>query len=184
MFVALSLSLSPLVAQVPQEAKSAQNFSKVFFRNTPAGRVPSFVCSGKEATPLEGSKIHINGFKLEILREAMTTNFTALSPECVIDVKEEYATSAGPLQGFNANTNFYIEGVGFLCTKSNSLLVISNQVQTRIVKAAMKGSLPFDTTARAEQQQGTSTNEVVKIFSIGSGFFINPISPFIPDTCA
>src|SRR5437588_492027 len=45
------------LAQVPQEARSAENFSKVFYRNTPAGRIPSFVCSGKEATPLDGSKI-------------------------------------------------------------------------------------------------------------------------------
>ena len=164
--LSFSLSLTLLVAQIPQEAKSAENFSKTFYRNTPTGRIPDIVCSGKEATPLEGGKLQIKGFKLEVLREALTTNFTALSPECMIDVKEEYATSAGPLQGFNANTNFYIEGVGFFCAKSNSVLVISNEVQTRIVKTAMKGALPLETAhARTEGPQATPTNEVLKIFS-------------------
>lgn len=162
----LSLSLSSLLAQVPQEAKSIEQFSKVFYRNTPQGRIPEAVCSGDEAIPLEGSKVQIKGFKLEILREALTTNFTAVSPECVIDVKEEYATSPGPMHGFNANTNFYIEGVGFLCTKSNSLLIISNKVETRIVKGAMKGALPFETPRTESQRpQPAPTNEVLKIFS-------------------
>lgn len=162
----LLLSLSIALAQVPQEAKSVQDFSKVFYRNTPQGRIPEAVCSGSEATPLEGSKIQIKNFKLEVLREATTTNFTALSPECVIDVKEDYATSPGPLQGFNANTNFYIEGVGFIATKTNSLLVISNQVQTRIVKAAMKGSLPLaNARTQTTPAQQTPTNEVLRIFS-------------------
>jgi len=160
----LSLSISLANAQVPQEAKSIQDFSKVLFRKTPQGQVAQAVCSGSEATPLGGSKLQIKGFRLDVLHEATTTNFTALAPDCVLDVKEDYATSAGPLQGFNANTNFYIEGVGFLCTKSNALLVISNKVETRIVKGAMKGALPLQ-SSHAESQHTKNTNDVLKIFS-------------------
>lgn len=144
-------------AQVPQEAKSVKDFRKIFYRNTPKGKIPEAICSGAEANPLTGSQVELKDFTLETLREQVT-QFTAKSPQCLIDVKEEYATSAGPLVGYNANTNFYIQGVGFLCTKSNSLLVISNQVETRIVKSAVRGQLAL----------GTQTNvsgQIVKIFS-------------------
>jgi lipopolysaccharide export system protein LptA len=135
-------------AQVPQEAKSVQNFEKIFYRNTPQGKVPEAICSGKEATPLDNGRVEIKDFELQTLRE-QKTEFIARSPECVINVKEEFASSAAPLRGYNANTNFYIEGIGFLCTKSNSLLVISNNVETRIVKAAIKGQTPLATDTNA-----------------------------------
>src|SRR4051812_45601068 len=130
----LLLVLTPfcLHAQVPQEAKSVKNFEHVFFRSTSHGKVPEAVCTGQEANPLGGGLIEIKGFELQTLRDGQTTQFIARAPQCVVDIKEEYASSPGPLQGFNANTNFYIEGVGFLCTKSNSSLVISNKVETRI----------------------------------------------------
>jgi lipopolysaccharide export system protein LptA len=145
-------------AQVPQEAKSIRGFRKVFYRTTAQAKIPEAVCTGAEANPLTGSQIQVKDFQLETLRDGQTTQFTAKSPECMIDVKEEYASSPGALQGFTANTNFYIQGVGFLCTKSNSLLVISNQVETRIEKSAMKGSLPLGAHSNAG-------GEIVKIFS-------------------
>ncbi|MGZ4961092.1 MAG: LptA/OstA family protein [Limisphaerales bacterium] len=144
-------------AQVPQEAKSIKNFRKIFYRNTPQGKVPEAICSGAEANPLTGSQLELKDFTLETLR-GQETQFIAKAPQCVIDVKEEYATSAGPVSGFTATTNFYIQGVGFLCTKSNSLLVISNQVETRIQKSVLKGPLPFGMKTNA-------SDEVVRIFS-------------------
>jgi lipopolysaccharide export system protein LptA len=144
-------------AQVPQEAKSVKDFRKIFYRNTPTGKVPEAICSGAEANPLTGSQVQLKDFTLETLRDQVT-QFIAKSPECVIDVKEEYASSAGPLRGFSATTNFYIQGVGFLCTKSNSLLVISNQVETRIEKAVLKGPGALGAKTNA-------SGEIVKIFS-------------------
>lgn len=153
-----------LHAQIPQEAKSVKGFRKIFYRNTPQGKVPEVICSGAEANPAEGGQLELKEFQLETLRDGKTTEFYAKSPRCMIDLKQEIATSTEMLQGWTATTNFYIQGIGFLCTKSNSLLVISNQVETRIVKSAMKGQMAFDTSARAERR-ALPTNEVVKIFS-------------------
>jgi len=153
----LALAISCLHAQVPQEAKSVKDFRKIFYRSTPAGKIPEAICSGAEANPLTGSKVELKDFTLETLR-GQTTEFIAKGPQCVIDVKEDYATSAGPMQGFTPTTNFYIQGVGFLCTKSNSQLIISSQVETHIQKSALKGSLPLGMNTNAN-------GETVKIFS-------------------
>ena len=129
---------------------SIKDFRKNFLSQHATGaKIPEAICSGAEANPLTGSQIELKDFTLEMLR-GKETQFFAKAPQCLMDVKEEYATSAGPMQGFTATTNFYIQGVGFLCTKTNSLLVISNQVEDahRKSRRSQRAKLPVRTNMK------------------------------------
>ena len=119
------------------------------------------IISGDEAKTLSGGEVQVHLFEMKTYRAGDTKEpqFIARAPECRVDTDSGVAHSEGHLEVFTPSTNFFIQGVGFLCTRSNSLLVISNQIETRIQKALLKSpSLATATNA-------SSTNEVLKIFS-------------------
>jgi hypothetical protein len=68
----------------------------------------------------------VNG-KLQMIAEA---------PECVYDRNSAVAHSPGALRIRSGDGQVRIEGKGFLWRQDDSMLTISNQVQTVIQKAA------------------------------------------------
>ena len=62
----------------------------------------------------------------------------AMAPQCRISLATKVASDPGPLQIFTPTTNLYISGRGFFCDQPGRLLIISNDVETSIVKALLK----------------------------------------------
>jgi lipopolysaccharide export system protein LptA len=129
------------VAQVPQGTR-LQHFSMITERDTPQGKKPDYVITGNSATNLV-----IDQFELKSFRDGdpKQIQFIAQAPQCKINQSITMASGAGPLQIFtpttNLTTNLFVQGVGFLFTQSNHLLIISNQVETRVVKSLLRSSI-------------------------------------------
>ena len=84
-----------------------------------------------------------------------------------MDVQSSAASDSGPLKIFTPTTNLFVQGVGFLFTQSNHFLIISNQVETRVVKSLLRSSLlaPAKTNAVAPGTKAVSPgSQVLKIF--------------------
>jgi hypothetical protein len=78
----------------------------------------------------------IGGVRLLTFREDGPTNLAASAPQCFFNFFSRDLFSDGPLTALAADNRFSIEGQGFLWRTTNSLLIISNQVYTRIQKPA------------------------------------------------
>jgi len=170
-FFSLLLCFAKVFAQMPKEAKLDKGFSVRFYRPTPTGKVLEAICSGSDAKPLSGSnEILVHQFEMKTFRESTgdKPQLIAQAPECRLDQKTRLAHSDGHLQVFTPTTNFFIEGQGFFCSYSNSFLVISNQVETRIDKAIFKS--PGLATGPANVP---ASGELLKIFADHFEFHYN-----------
>ena len=157
---------SSVRAQVP-EGTHLQHFSMLVERDTPQGKRPDFVITGNSGVNPNPQTALLNQFELKSFHngDPKQIQIIAHGPECLMNLVKNVASDKGPLQIFtpptNGSTNLYIQGVGFLFTQSNHFLIISNQVETRVVKSLLKSSLlaPSRTNAPA------GTNQFVEIFA-------------------
>ena len=131
-----SLALAGGRAQEIPMAGSATDFSSVEYYQAPHQQQIKSRMSGAEAQPLEGGLLLIKQLKLEAFEEDGKLQFVITAPECVYDPVKGLATSPGELHMHTGDGQLRIDGVGFLWRQSDSLLTISNQVQTVIEHAA------------------------------------------------
>ncbi len=149
-------------AQAQTGARLTGNFTTPFFRRTPGGvKIVEALFSGTNATQISGHVLLVKNFQLTTFRDTQgkDVQLMAQGPECYIDYNSQIGWDAGPVKMFTPTTNLYTQGVGFFCSQSNQLLIISNQVQTRVVKAMLKSPLIGGTNA------AEGPGQVVQIFA-------------------
>jgi lipopolysaccharide export system protein LptA len=124
--------------QVPSGVRVGKGFSVPYHEGT----VLKALFTGQDAKPLPGGKILVTQFGLKTFRDGDKDKVEMIveAPECVFDRNSYTASSAGTLRVSTPATNFVIVGEGFLCQQTNSLLLISNNVQTILRKGS--GRLP------------------------------------------
>ncbi|HUE36058.1 MAG TPA: hypothetical protein VMO20_01605 [Candidatus Acidoferrum sp.] len=117
----------------------ATDFSSVEYYQAPHQQQIKSRMSGAEAEPQEGGLLLIKQLKLEAFDENGKLQFVITAPECVYDPVKGVATSSGELHMRTGDEQLRIDGTGFLWRQSDSLLTISNQVQTVIEHASTIG---------------------------------------------
>jgi lipopolysaccharide export system protein LptA len=133
------------------------------YKDNPAGRVLDAIFTGWGAVPFPAGGVQVQQFKMIGVRDGQITNitFTAQAPECRIDYDRKIAGDPGPIQIYTPVTNLFVQGVGFFCADSNQLLLISNQVETRVVKSMFRSSPLFAGASNTPDDLA----QIVKIFS-------------------
>jgi hypothetical protein len=111
---------------------NATDFSSVEYYKAPHQQQIKSLMSGAEAEPLEGGLLRIRQLKLEEFDENGKLQYTVTAPECVYDPTKGVANSTGELHMQTGDEQVQLDGKGFLWRQTDSLLTISNQVQTVI----------------------------------------------------
>ena len=147
-----------LRAQTPQRV-SGTGFQAVYRE----GEKLKAILTGKSAKQITGSQVFVTDFRMKVLRNSDTNQveLIAEAPECLFDRATSVAASPGAMRAFTPTTNLYIQGVGFFCQQSNALLVISNNVETRINKSLLN----TNSAGNFSSSGVASTNQFLKIFS-------------------
>jgi len=99
--------------------------------------------SGVGATYQANGLILLNTLRWEGYTKDRQTNLIILGTNCVFDSRSKIAHSPDRLRLESGNGLFVVEGIGFLWQPTNSHLIISNQVHTRI-----RGLQPAAATTR------------------------------------
>jgi len=140
--ISVFIVFAPCLPAFAQPALSGQGkgFRVADYYDAKAGRTNQMkmLLTGDTARPLAGQpgRYEIQGLRLVTFREAGPTNLVASAPQCFFNFFSRDLFSDGPLTALAANSRFSIEGQGFLWGETNSLLIISNQVHTRVQKPA------------------------------------------------
>jgi lipopolysaccharide export system protein LptA len=131
------------VAQVPPNTQLSGHPSWPSYRDTREGQKLDFVFTGSSFSNLDSQNVLVNQFEMQSFRngDSKQIQIIAQAPRCMVDVANSVASDKGPLQIFTPTTNLFVQGVGFLFTKTNHLLIISNQVETRVLKSLLRSSL-------------------------------------------
>jgi lipopolysaccharide export system protein LptA len=149
---------SGAVAQVPQGTRLEQTRMN-FYRDTPDGKKPlDFVVTGNSVTNLL-----VHQFKLKSFRngDPKQIQIIAQAPQCQISQSPSMASDPGPLQVYTPTTNLFVQGVGFRFTQADHLLIISNNVETRVVKSLLRSSV----LGAPRTNDSTAAGQMVKIFA-------------------
>jgi lipopolysaccharide export system protein LptA len=147
--------------QGPPETNAPGRVRYTIRRDTPQGKIPDAQVTGSDARALPNGLVLLKDFELRGFRDGEPSHLQviALAPECMVDYRDgrQLVENAGLVRIFTPTTNLYVQGTGFYCAESNQVLVISNQVETRVVKSLLRSSL-FPAPK-------TGDDEVVWIFS-------------------
>jgi hypothetical protein len=98
--------------------------------------------SGAEAQPLAGGLLAITQLKMETFGTNGVPQFIVEAPECVYDMVNRTANSAGHVRLRNGDGKLRMEGDGFLWRQDDSSLTISNHVDSVVKTSAWKLNLP------------------------------------------
>jgi hypothetical protein len=106
----------------------ANGFTSVEYYAPPNETRAESRMSGAEAQPLAGGLLAVKQLKLETFSTNGASQVVAEAPECVYDMVNRTANSAGHLQLRNGDGKLRVEGDGFLWRQDDSSLTISNHV--------------------------------------------------------
>jgi lipopolysaccharide export system protein LptA len=147
----------------PPAAKPGGNVEKPYYKRTPNGMVLAANFTGSNLAYLPDGAWQVKGFKMTGVRDGQISNvtFTALAPECRMDDKRKIVSDPGPIQIFTPDTNLFVQGIGFFLAESNQVLLLSNQVETRVARFLLRSSPLFRPATNASPDAG----QIVKILS-------------------
>jgi len=113
------------------------------YRETPHGQIVDAIITFESASSAGQQQMQVRKFNMRTFKEGDTNQvqLQALAPQCRMDLSSKIATDPGPLEIFTPTTNLYIRGRGFYCNQGTRLLVISNDVETSIVKSLLRAPL-------------------------------------------
>ena len=167
--IALAICSAPWLARTraqtpaPTAARPGGNVQYPYYKDTPNGRELAAIFTGSNAAYLPDGPAQVKGFKMTGVRDGQVSNvtFTALAPECRIDDKRKIISDPGPIQIFTPDTNLFVQGIGFRLAESNQVLLLSNQVETRVARSMLHSSPLFRPAANASPDAG----QIAKILS-------------------
>ena len=139
--LSVACGLAVLAAQVqsPQRAVVQKDFR--IFDYYRGSQRPKALLHGSEAEYLR-SPIPIRKVTIETYLESGLTNLTATVQTCYADRVNRTAFSADPLRFQLGDGRFVLDGVGFHWNQTNSVLIISNRVRSRIRGDLMQVDIP------------------------------------------
>jgi hypothetical protein len=119
--------------RAPQDAPGhTRDFTSVkYFDAAPFQQQMKWRLSGADAQPL-GELLVIKQAKMETFNTNGSRQAIGEAPECVYDIKNGVASSAGHLRLQSGDGKARAEGDGFLWRQDDSFLTISNNVRTAI----------------------------------------------------
>jgi lipopolysaccharide export system protein LptA len=155
------------VAQVPEGTRLGRPSMPLYRSTSGGGKMLDCVVNGSSVSNLNGQTALVTDFCLTNFRngDAKRVELIAQAPQCEVDVTTGMLRDAGPLQVFTPTTNLFVQGVGFTFVQSNRFLVLSNQVETRVLKTLLKSS-----KLAAPAHGPAAPAQVVKIFADGGQF--------------
>lgn len=123
---------------------SATNFTSVEYFDAPHERQVKTRLSGAEASQqADNLNVYvIKQFRLETFDVAGKLEMVVSAPECVYDMAEGVASSAGPLQVLRGDGKYRLTGEGFLWHQADRSLNISNNVHTVIERPPAAAKSP------------------------------------------
>ena len=136
----LFLAVTECDAQMASVA--ANGFTSVEYYAQPNQTRVKSRMSGAEAQPLAGGQLAVKQLKLETFSTNGTPQVVVEAPECVYDMVNRTANSAGHLQLRSGDGKLRTEGDGFLWRQDDSSLTLSNNVYSVIKTSVWKLNLP------------------------------------------
>ena len=117
----------------PDAPGHTRNFTSVkYFDEAPFEQQIKSRLSGADAQPLPGGLLVIKQLKLETFNTNGSPQAIVEAPECVFNITNSAANSAGHLRLQSGDGKIRTEGDGFLWRQDDSFLKISNHVHTVI----------------------------------------------------
>jgi len=98
--------------------------------------------SGKRAQPSGPERYLVRELRLETFYEDGQPEITIETPECFYDFAARTVNSAGPLSIRMGDGRLTVTGEGFLWQQAQSLLIISNRVNTKLRELPKSNSKP------------------------------------------
>lgn len=120
----------------------ARDFTSVEYYPAPLQQRMKSRLAGAEAQPLPGGLLVIKQLKLETFTANGSPQAIVEAPECVYDMRNGVANSAGHLRLQSGDGRIRTEGDGFLWRQDDSFLNISNHVYTVIKTSVWKPTKP------------------------------------------
>ena len=111
---------------------AATNFSSVTYFEPPHEQQVYTRLTSAEAASLPGTMFDLKKMKVEKFNTEGKLALVVEAPQCIYAPLDGVASSAGHLALNSGDGKFHVEGDGFLWSETNSVLVISNHVQTVI----------------------------------------------------
>jgi lipopolysaccharide export system protein LptA len=110
---------------------------------------------GASAQPGRNKLTTVFDARLQLFQQTGEGELVVETPQCVLDSSNHLVRSSSTLHGRSADGRFSIEGEGFLCLQTNSSLLISNRVHSRLLPET---SAPKATTATASRPEHNPLN--------------------------
>jgi lipopolysaccharide export system protein LptA len=150
----------PLHAETPADTRLDNRFSVSRYHDTPKGPEVEMLLLGDHSTQVAKADLLVTPFKMISFHNGLT-NLTAQAAQCHVDVQSNLAWDSGHLILYTPTTNIFVQGDGFFFTQSNHILILSNNVETRILRALLKSSMLNSGRTNA----APSPNDVVHIYA-------------------
>jgi lipopolysaccharide export system protein LptA len=131
-------------AQVPQGTHLAGPTMALYRQTTEGRKMLDGTIHGSSVSNLNSQTALVTDFELKNFKngDAKQVEVIAQAPECAVEISTGRLWNAGHVQVFTPTTNLFVQGEGFLFVQSNHFLVISNDVETRVVKSLVKSHGP------------------------------------------
>jgi len=144
---------------VPAQRVEGSNFKVVDLFDPPYERQIKSMIEGARWRHQDSQTV-VNDAKVQTFRTNGAVELIIEAPEAFYDDTHKAVNSAGPVQFRTADGRFFLSGVGFLWLQTNSILYISNRVQTIVFPELTEtGSIVASTNLPAQ------TNKGVTVFS-------------------
>ncbi|MGA2175333.1 MAG: hypothetical protein ABSH38_10165 [Verrucomicrobiota bacterium] len=168
LFLLLAWVCAAVHARAAPEDHLGGNASMIFYRDTPQGKMLDTVLTASNWNRLSDRDVLATPFEMKSYRngQANQVQLIAQAPACHIDNVGKEAWDEGHLVLFTPTTNVFVQGDGFFFTESNHIVAISNDVETRVLKALLKTPL----LAGGPSNGPSAAGQIVWIFS-GAGQF-------------
>ena len=123
-----SLALLLLAAIISQGQQAPDGFTVVKYYEEPNQTQMKSRLTGAEWHLLTGRRFAIKQLKLEIFSTNGTPQAVVETPDCIYDMQNGSANSAGHLRLQNGDGKARAEGDGFLWRQDDSFFIISNRI--------------------------------------------------------
>jgi lipopolysaccharide export system protein LptA len=131
----------PLLAEdIPAGVHTRKSVPYLRYRPTPEGPVLETILVAGAWTPTTGQEVVGTPFTMVSFRSGQT-NLIVQAVECHYNMAANSAWDAGHIKLFTPTTNVFVEGDGFFFAQSNQVLFVSNNVETRVLRALLKSPL-------------------------------------------
>ena len=137
-----SLAVLLLSAMAHQAQQTPGGFTLVKYYEAPNQTQMKSRLSGAEGHPLTSRLFAIKQLKLELFNTNGSPQAVVEAPDCIYDMQNGMANSAGHLLLQSGDGKIRTEGDGFLWRQDDSFLTISNHVHTVIESGPEAKGLP------------------------------------------